>query len=40
MTLAFFVAAMKLSTALERYLPDLQETAAAISHDLSNGVMQ
>jgi IclR family mhp operon transcriptional activator len=37
MTLAFFVAAMKLSTALERYLDDLKATAAAISHDLSNG---
>jgi IclR family mhp operon transcriptional activator len=37
MTLAFFVAAMKLSTALERYLDDMKATAAAISHDLSNG---
>ena len=36
MTLAFFVSAMKLSTALERYLGDLKDTAAAISHDLSN----
>ena len=38
MTLAFFVAAMKLSTALERYLDDMKATAAAISHDLSNGM--
>ena len=36
MTLAFFVAAMKLSAALELYLDDLRNTAAAISHDLSN----
>lgn len=38
MTLAFFVAAMKLSAALELYLDDLKATAAAISHDLSNPV--
>jgi IclR family transcriptional regulator, mhp operon transcriptional activator len=37
MTMVFFVAAMKLSTALETYLDDLKATAAAISHDLSNG---
>ena len=36
MTMVFFVAAMKLSTALETYLDDLKATAAAISHDLSN----
>jgi len=39
MTLVFFVAAMKLSTALENYLADLRATAAAISHDLSNAPM-
>ena len=36
MTMVFFVAAMKLSAALEAYLEDLKATAAAISHDLSN----
>jgi IclR family mhp operon transcriptional activator len=36
MTMVFFVAAMKLSAALEMYLDDLKATAAAISHDLSN----
>jgi IclR family mhp operon transcriptional activator len=36
MTMVFFVAAMKLSAALENYLEDLKATAAAISHDLSN----
>ncbi len=36
MTLVFFVAAMKLSAAVERYLDDMKATAAAISHDLSN----
>lgn len=36
MTMVFFVAAMKLSNALELYLDDLKATAAAISHDLSN----
>jgi IclR family mhp operon transcriptional activator len=34
--MVFFVAAMKLSTALETYLDDLKATAAAISHDLSH----
>jgi len=38
MTMVFFVAAMKLSNALEMYLDDLKGTAAAISHDLSNPV--
>jgi len=38
MTMVFFIAAMKLSDALEKYLDDLTGTAAAISHDLSNGV--
>lgn len=38
MTMVFFVAAMKLSNALELYLDDLKATAAAISHDLSNTV--
>lgn len=38
MTLAFFVAAMKLSQALELYLTDMKATAAAISHDLSHEV--
>lgn len=38
MTLVFFVAAMKLSAAVERYLDDMKATAAAISHDLSNEV--
>jgi IclR family mhp operon transcriptional activator len=38
MTMVFFVAAMKLSNALELYLDDLKGTAAAISHDLSNPV--
>ncbi|HWU04706.1 MAG TPA: IclR family transcriptional regulator C-terminal domain-containing protein [Novosphingobium sp.] len=36
MTMVFFVAAMKLSHALEKYLDDLKMTAAAISHELSN----
>lgn len=36
MTLVFFVAAMKLTQALEQYLDDLKATAAAISYDLSN----
>lgn len=36
MTMVFFVSAMKLDTALEKYLDDLKATAAAISHDLSN----
>jgi IclR family mhp operon transcriptional activator len=36
MTMVFFVAAMRLTEALERYLEDLKATAAAISHDLSN----
>jgi IclR family mhp operon transcriptional activator len=36
MTMVFFIAAMKLSSALEQYLEDLKLTAAAISHDLSN----
>ena len=38
MTMVFFVAAMRLSQALEMYLDDLKGTAAAISHDLSNPV--
>ncbi|EJL33990.1 helix-turn-helix domain-containing protein [Novosphingobium sp. AP12] len=38
MTMVFFVAAMRLSQALELYLDDLKGTAAAISHDLSNPV--
>ena len=38
MTMVFFIAAMKLSNALEQYLEELKATAAAISHDLSNGV--
>jgi len=38
MTMVFFVAAMRLSQALELYLDDLKSTAAAISHDLSNPV--
>ena len=37
--MVFFVAAMKLSAALEMYLEDLKATAAAISHDLSNAPM-
>ena len=36
MTMVFFIAAMKLSDALELYLDDLKATAAAISHELSN----
>ncbi len=36
MTMVFFVAAMRLTDALEKYLDDLKATAAAISHDLSN----
>lgn len=36
MTMVFFIAAMKLSEALEKYLDELKATAAAISHDLSN----
>ncbi|MEO9634557.1 MAG: helix-turn-helix domain-containing protein [Parasphingorhabdus sp.] len=36
MTMVFFVAAMKLSDALEDYLDELLKTAAAISHGLSN----
>ena len=36
MTMVFFVAAMKLNTALENYLSDLKDTAAQISHELSN----
>lgn len=39
MTMVFFVAAMKLSEALEMYLDTLKATAAAISHDLSNTPM-
>lgn len=38
MTMVFFVAAMRLSQAIELYLDDLKGTAAAISHDLSNPV--
>ncbi len=38
LTMVFFVAAMRLSQALELYLDDLKGTAAAISHDLSNPV--
>lgn len=34
MTMVFFVSAMKLDMALERYLDDLKATAAAISDDL------
>lgn len=37
MTMVFFVAAMALDTALARYLPEIKGTAAAISHELSNG---
>lgn len=37
MTMVFFVVAMKLTAALDLYLDDLKATAAAISHDLSNG---
>jgi IclR family mhp operon transcriptional activator len=37
--MVFFVAAMKLSAALEMYLEDLKATAAAISHDLFNTPM-
>ena len=37
MTMVFFVAAMSLDTALARYLGEIKATAAAISHDLSNG---
>lgn len=36
MTMVFFVAAMRLTDALETYLADIKATAAAISHDLSN----
>ena len=36
MTMVFFVAAMKLSDALENYLDHLKQAAAAISHELSN----
>ncbi|MCC2976549.1 helix-turn-helix domain-containing protein [Sphingomonas sp. PL-96] len=35
MTMVFFVSAMKLDTAIERYLPTLKACAAAISSDLS-----
>lgn len=35
MTLVFFVKAMKLDEALERYLPDLKATAAQISEELT-----
>jgi IclR family mhp operon transcriptional activator len=35
MTMVFFIAAMKLSDAVELYLADLKTTAAAISRDLS-----
>lgn len=38
MTMVFFVAAMRLTQALELYMDDLKGTAAAISHDLSNPV--
>ncbi|GAM06730.1 MULTISPECIES: IclR family transcriptional regulator C-terminal domain-containing protein [Novosphingobium] len=38
LTMVFFVAAMRLSQALELYLDDLKGTAQAISHDLSNPV--
>ncbi|EIZ80500.1 IclR family transcriptional regulator [Novosphingobium sp. Rr 2-17] len=38
MTMVFFVAAMRLTQALELYLDDIKGTAAAISHDLSNPV--
>ena len=38
MTMVFFVAAMRLSQALELYLEDIKAAAAAISHDLSNPV--
>lgn len=37
LTMIFFVAAMKIPEAIERYLPEIKATAAAISHDLSNG---
>ena len=36
MTMVFFVAAMKLNDALENYLDNLKQAAAAISHELSN----
>lgn len=39
MTLAFFVAAMKLSEGINLYLADMKATADAISHALSNEVM-
>ncbi|KQM19031.1 IclR family transcriptional regulator [Novosphingobium sp. Leaf2] len=38
MTMVFFVAAMRLTQALELYLDDMKGTAAGISHDLSNPV--
>lgn len=38
MTMVFFVSAMKLDAALGQYLDDLKETAAAISHDLSESI--
>ena len=38
MTMVFFVTAMKLDAALDSYLDDLKATAAAISHDLSEGI--
>ena len=37
MTMVFFVAAMSIETALSRYFTEIQDTAARISHDLSNG---
>jgi IclR family transcriptional regulator, mhp operon transcriptional activator len=37
MTMVFFIAAMKLSDALDLYLADMQATAAAIGQDLSAG---
>ena len=36
MTMVIFVAAMRLTDALEAYLDELKDTAAAISHELSN----
>ena len=38
MTMVFFVSATKISAALEKYLPTLNSTAAAISHDLGGPV--
>lgn len=37
LTMVFFVAAMKIQTAIERYLSDILEVASCISADLSDG---